>query len=153
MKYTIKVVTKVFLKVSALPLLENLMQEKQKLFVAIHQTRTWPVSAKDLLVLFSCHQKSNGFLMEHHKPDAEKKVRGSSAKSHLWLKPRLNFLACFHVCKSREKLQSFTWQAQSQVVPCPSQNWDFRQLQGVAEAQGWSEVLWLLLTKHKLFKW
>lgn len=61
---TIKVVTKVFLKVSALPLIENLIEEKQKFFVAVHQTRRWTVSVKDLLVFFPSYQKSNGFLKQ-----------------------------------------------------------------------------------------
>lgn len=55
MKSTIKVV----LNISALPLIENLIEEKQKLFVAVHQTRRWPVSVKALLV-FSYH----GFLKQ-----------------------------------------------------------------------------------------
>lgn len=82
MKYTIKVVTKIFLKVPALPLLENLIEEKQR-NCRNSRDKDLVCSAKDLLVLFPHHQKSNSFLKEHDKADPEKEVRGFSARSRL----------------------------------------------------------------------
>lgn len=95
-KYTIKVATKIFLKVSALPLLENLIQEKQS-SVAIHQTRTWPVQLR--ISLSFSHVTRNPTASWRSITKLTLRKRWDVALQVATC--RLDFLACFHVCRGK----------------------------------------------------
>lgn len=92
-----------------------------KLFVGIHQTRTWSVQLRISLFFSHVTRNPTASWSSMTKLTLRKRWEVSLQEVTFDWNPGWAFWPASMF--AREKLWSFTWQAQSQVAPCLPHNW------------------------------